>query len=46
MVMAVAGLPSSVVKVNVTGTEPLLTTALIDPLGDCVTTKLLLVVAL
>ena len=45
MVIAVAGLPSSVVKVSVTGTEPLLTTALIDPLGDGVTTKLLFVVA-
>ena len=34
IVIAVAGLPSSVVKVSVTGTEPLLTTALIVPLGD------------
>ena len=45
ILIAVAGLPSSVVKVSVTGTEPLLTTALIDPLGAWVATKLLCVVA-
>ena len=36
IVIAVAGLPSSVVKVSVTGTEPLLTTAPIVPLGSWV----------
>ncbi len=44
MAIAVAGLPSSVVKVTVTGLAPPLTTAPIEPLGAVVAIRLLWVV--